>query len=488
MFPPAQTGRAVGATQTRRTGRTAGVTHDRSGRAFYAGLLEALIQVMGSAKGYLRDHGPRVAMLATQIANHMGMGRKDVSDLFFAAVLADVGMVGLAEDAWENAVPELPPDVRASVELHPIRSEAYVAGIPHLQGLAPLVRSHHEWWDGRGYPDRLQGDEIPMGAQILRLSDTVAALTQDRPHRATFHPDEVLEVVEAGAGREFGPEVADTYTSLHRSGDIPGFEPTAFRHSIARATEHVLPEAVSPLSSNQLLDILANLVDAKDPSTAGHSRRVALLTVAVAGQFGLDGYMKSTLWAGGYLHDVGKLRVPLRVLTKQGRLTDEEFALVRRHPDDGARILEAIPSLRHLTAGVRYHHERWDGRGYPEGLSGDHIPFAAQIMSVCDAYDAMTSKRAYRGLRTHEGAMEEIERNLGTHFSPRAGEAFLSLPEALFETVRSQRPEDTDPTERLAPARRPSRAARPDPFPRLRLRVSAARAYSGSERPGTLPS
>ncbi len=464
------------------------MTHDRSGRAFYAGLLEALIHVMGSAKGYLRDHGPRVAMLATQIADRMGLGRKEVSDLFFAAVLSDMGMVGLAEEAWENAVPELPRDVRVRVELHPIRSEAHVAGIPHLGGLAALVRYHHEWWDGGGYPDGLRGSEIPIGAQILRLSDTVAALTQDRPHRATFHPDEVLEVVEAGAGREFGPEVANAYTSLHRSGDIPGFEPTAFRHSLARAAEHVLPEAVSPLSSNQLLDILANLVDAKDPYTAGHSRRVALLTVAVAGQFGLDGYMKSTLWAGGYLHDVGKLGVPLRVLTKEGRLTEQEFALVRRHPGDGAQILEAIPSLRHLTAGVRYHHERWDGYGYPEGLSGDHIPFAAQIMSVCDAYDAMTSKRAYRGGRTHPGAMEEIERNVGTHFSPRAADAFLSLPETLFETVRSQRPEDTDPSQRRPPARRPTRIRRPDPFPRRWLGVSVAPAYSGSERPGSLPS
>jgi len=410
-------------------------------------------------------------MLATQLADRMGLGRKEVSDLFFGAVLADMGMVGLAEDAWENAVPELPPEIRSRVELHPIRSAEHVAGIPHLEGLAPLVRHHHEWWDGSGYPDGLRGAEIPIGAQILRLSDTVAAVTQDRPHRATLRPDEVLEVVEAGAGREFGPEVADAYASLHRSGDIPGFEPTAFRHSIARAAEHVLPEAVSPLSSNQLLSILANLVDAKDPCTAGHSRRVALLTVAVAGQFGLDGYMKSTLWAGGYLHDVGKLRVPLRVLTKEGRLTDEEFAQVRRHPGDGARILEAIPSLRHLTAGVRYHHERWDGRGYPEGLSGDHIPLAAQIMSVCDAYDAMTSKRAYRGRRTHSGAMEEIERNLGTHFSPRAGDAFLALPKPLFEAVRSQRPEDTDRSTRHAPAPAPFRTPRPVPRPRLRLRV-----------------
>jgi HD-GYP domain-containing protein (c-di-GMP phosphodiesterase class II) len=107
----------------------------------------------------------------------------------------------------------------------------------------------------------------------------------------------------------------------------------------------LLPEAVSPLSADQLLVILSNLIDAKDPYTGGHSRRVASLAVAVADQLGLEDRMKSTLWAGGYLHDLGKLGVPLRVLAKRGRLDDEEFAYIEAHPSAGAEILESIPSL-----------------------------------------------------------------------------------------------------------------------------------------------
>ncbi len=430
------------------------MTGPDSARTFYAGLLEALTEVMASAKGYLRDHGPMVAMLSTQIGREMGLSKAECSELFFASVLADMGMVGLAEDAWENPVCELPPDVRARVDLHPARSEERVKQIPHLEVLAPLVRHHHEWWDGSGYPDGLDGHAIPLGAQILRLSDTVAALRQERPHRPPLSSEDIIEVIEQSVGTEFGSAVAQTYLSLERGGDVPGYELSSFRHKILRVAEHVLPNEVSPLSSDQLLRIVSNLIDAKDPYTGGHSRRVAVLAVSVAHQLGLDDHVKSTLWAGGYLHDLGKLAVPLRVLTKTTKLTEEEFAYIRAHPSAGAEILENNPPLQHLTTGARYHHERWDGCGYPEGLSGDHIPIVAQIMAVCDAYDAMTSKRAYRYARSHRAAMAEVARCSGLHFGPTVSEAFLAVPIEAFEEARAVQPE------RKARAIQPERMAR----------------------------
>lgn len=432
------------------------MSNSHSGRAFYAGLLEALTQVMGSAKGYLVDHGPRVAMLSSQIGASMGLDPREVSRLLFASILADMGMIGVAEEAWENPVPELPPEARARVVLHPSRSEERVGMIPHLEELAPLVRHHHEWWDGTGYPDGLAEDDIPLGAQILRLADTVTALGQDRPHRPALSRDEIYQVVRQSGGREFGPEVARTYLELHRGDDVPVFEPAAFRHAVNRASEHLLPEQVSPLSIDQLLTILANLIDAKDPYTAGHSRRVATLAVAVSLQLGLQAHMQGTLWAGGYLHDLGKLRVPLRILAKRGRLSEEEFEQVKAHPGDGAEILAGIPSLRHLTTGARYHHERWDGGGYPEGLKGDHIPLIGQILAVCDSYDAMTSKRAYRDSRGHADAIEEVARCAGVHFSPRVAAAFLSLPDQLFESVRVEGAPVRTPFPGIAPAYRAS--------------------------------
>ena len=152
-------------------------------RVIYVGLLEALVQVMGMAKGYLFGHGPQVAMLATRLADRLERPLRERSEILFAAILSDIGMIGLVEEAWENPVLILPPDARARVLEHPERSERSLKQIAHLDSLAPLVRHHHEWWDGTGDPDGLKCDEIPIGAQILRLADAVVALGATRPQR-----------------------------------------------------------------------------------------------------------------------------------------------------------------------------------------------------------------------------------------------------------------------------------------------------------------
>jgi HD-GYP domain-containing protein (c-di-GMP phosphodiesterase class II) len=426
--------------QVRPEGGTEVVDAIPSGRSYYAGLLEALTVIMGCANRYLRDHGPRVATLASRLGREMGMSDQECARLFIAAVLSDLGMIGLAEDAWERPAPSLAPSVRARVRAHPQRSAACVAKIPHLGDLAPLVRSHHEWWNGCGYPDELMGRFMPKGAAVLRLADTVCALSEDRPYRPALDRAAIAATVRRGSGSEFAPDVVRAYLALPAAPDVAAFDREAYREALGRATAHLVPERVSPLSAKQMLRILADLIDAKDPYTGGHSRRVAGLSVAIAEQIGLMGSAKDLLWAGGYLHDLGKLRVPLRVLTKEGRLTDEEFALIRLHPVLGADLLGTIPTLWHLSTGVRYHHERWDGRGYPAGLRGDKIPLVARILAVSDAYDAMISSRAYRSARAPADAMEEVARSAGVHFCPEVVEAFFEVPGETFAALHADRP------------------------------------------------
>ena len=131
--------------------------------------------------------------------------------------------------------------------------------------------------------------------------------------------------------------------------------------------------------------------------------------------------------------------VSLLISSKASPLDEDEREEVKLHASVGASILERIPSLRHLSTGARYHHERWDGRGYPEGLRGDHIPLIAQVLAVSDSYDAMTSNRAYRPSRDHDVALEEIARGTGIQFGPRAAAAFLTLPDHLFQSIRRAR-------------------------------------------------
>lgn len=169
---------------------------------------------------------------------------------------------------------------------------------------------------------------------------------------------------------------------------------------------------------------LAEAVDAKDEYTRGHSQRVAEYAKRLAIALGYDDGFVELVFETGTLHDVGKIGVPDGVLKKTTRLNDEEFDFIRRHPEMGERIVSQIPQLRDSLPGIRHHHERWDGRGYPDALAGEEIPLIARVLALADTFDAMTSDRPYRPGMDEETALAEIERNAGTQFDPALVPAF----------------------------------------------------------------
>jgi putative nucleotidyltransferase with HDIG domain len=177
-----------------------------------------------------------------------------------------------------------------------------------------------------------------------------------------------------------------------------------------------LAEAQTEAAYTGAIRALATALDARDPYTAGHSDRVSVLSVAIGRTMSLSADDLEVLRLGALLHDIGKIGVPDDVLRKPGALTDAEFDAIKQHPVLGARILRSVPFLAPHIPIVELHHERPDGRGYPTGLRGDDIPLAARIVHVADAYDAMTSARAYRGARPSGDAMRELWRCAGTEF------------------------------------------------------------------------
>jgi HD-GYP domain-containing protein (c-di-GMP phosphodiesterase class II) len=176
-------------------------------------------------------------------------------------------------------------------------------------------------------------------------------------------------------------------------------------------------------------------IDAKDRYTFGHSERVAHVASQLAMAVGMSREQAERVRIAGLVHDVGKIGVPEGVLTKQGRLTDEEFAHIKKHPEIGYTILRDIHLLEDVLPGVLHHHERYDGRGYPHGLAGEKIPFIARILAVADTFDAMSSTRSYRSAMAREVVLAEIGRCSGTQFDPALAMAFVKLDLSVYDAM-----------------------------------------------------
>ena len=171
---------------------------------------------------------------------------------------------------------------------------------------------------------------------------------------------------------------------------------------------------------------LAAAIDAKDPYTRGHSDRVAHFSVAIARELGLDSSAMEQVQISALLHDVGKIGIDDAVLRKPDRLTDEEFALIKRHPSMGANIMAPIKQLKDIIPGMRHHHEAFDGSGYPDGLAGGEIPFVARIIAVADTFDAMTSDRLYQKAMDNDFVIKTLRRLSGTKYDPKLVDAFVA--------------------------------------------------------------
>ena len=176
-----------------------------------------------------------------------------------------------------------------------------------------------------------------------------------------------------------------------------------------------------------MLEALAQAIDERDPFGAGHSRRVTALAEAVAVRLHWDEQRLATLRIGARLHDVGKLVLPPQLLLKPGALNSREWAQIRAHPVVGSTMIAPVVAARSALPCVLYHHERWDGNGYPTGRRGRAIPAVARIVAVVDAFDAMTSQRPYRDPLTPHSALLEIERCAGSQFDPELASAFVAV-------------------------------------------------------------
>jgi HD-GYP domain-containing protein (c-di-GMP phosphodiesterase class II) len=431
----------------------------------------ALSFALDLTEGQPMGHALRTCLIAMELGGRIGLPLQLQRDLYYAGMLKDAGCSSNASRVfalfggddrmtkgarmqvdWSNyfraafyAMAHAEPGgswfsravriaslarggPRIAAELVEIRCRRGAEIVTHLglgPGAAAAVRALDEHWDGRGYPRKLQGDEIPIVARILTLAQTLEVFAM---RGGVEHG---LGVVRERAGKWFDPLVVAACSGLER--DLAGWCALETRELQERVVE-AEPGGAALLAGSTAVDriahVFAEIVDAKSPFTGAHSQRMTQLAVGVAQRLGWDGASIAEVRRAGLLHDLGKLTVPNTILDKPSPLTASEWEVMRMHALFTERILEHVRGFEWLAFAAASHHERLDGSGYCRGLHGEQVPLLARVLAVTDAFDALSTRRPYRPALGPEEALAFVERDRGTGL-------WAPALDALAETLAS---------------------------------------------------
>ena len=306
--------------------------------------------------------------------------------------------------------------------------------------------------------EMLRGDDLPLVLCDMKMPEhdglwLLDNVLQRHPHAAVVmltgfgDTESAVECLRRGAADYLlkPPRVTELVRAIERAWSKSKLMSARARYhqGLARRVRERTAELTAALAGvaqaySSTLAALVHALDAREHETSDHSQRVVRYTVAIARRMSIPEDQIEHIGRGALLHDIGKIGVPDSILLKPGPLTHAEWAEMRRHPEVGYRILEAIDFLRPAAEIVLAHQERWDGGGYPRKLRGEAIPLGARIFAIADTLDAMTSDRPYRKAATFAQARQEIARCASTQFDPRCVEAFVRIPDVELEALRQQ--------------------------------------------------
>ncbi len=392
----------------------------------------------------LHQHAIRVGEGCVLIGEKIGLEPGVLQTMYYAGLLHDIGKISIDIKLLAKKG-NLSDEEFEIIKKHTIFGSRILAPHPGLSQLALLVRWHHEWWDGSGYPDGLCKDEIPIEVQILGAIDCFDSLQTPRLDRDRFLQEDAYEIVNKERGTHFNSEIVDLLFEMVKEKTlVPGESSEKFLELKQKYIDVPLMELTSEYSESfglsglyPILRLFARVIDAKHKYTRGHSTRVAILSKYIAEKMKLPMDDVVQVEVAGLLHDAGKVSVPTQILDKPGRPDENEWEIIKGHPDFSFDILSKVSSLSDIAKIAANHHERYDGTGYPNNLKGDDIRILSQIISISDTYDAITSSRAYRPGQPPELAYKIIRENLGTQFNPEIGSIFLETSpkyiQALFD-------------------------------------------------------
>jgi putative nucleotidyltransferase with HDIG domain len=428
-------------------------------------VVAALSHALDLTEGQPRGHSGRTCLIGMRLARDIGIDRDLESSLYYALLLKDAGcsssaarmseIFGGADDIELKRAGKLVDFGNAAEALRFVRDQTgtsgrglararevivtairfaqsggtlvearcdrgarIVASLGFSAEAADAVRALDEHWDGSGRPDRRRGEDIPLLARIACIAQTVDVFL------TAFGRSAAREMVRDRSGRWFDPQIAAAFDAIEDDDVIweqlsAAADPTA--------VSEVAPVADVRVATDDDLDRIAaafaDVIDAKSPYTFNHSTGVARYAVAIAEVLGTSPTDVRSLRRAALLHDIGKLGVPNSILDKPGKLTDDEYSVVKVHPRHTEEILSRVAAFAPIAFVAGAHHERIDGRGYHRGLSGADLPVEARILAVADVFDAMFADRPYRAGMPVERIMNIMDADAGTAFCPRCVEA-----------------------------------------------------------------
>ena len=401
------------------------------------------------AEGKEIGHAQRVCYIATQLADAVKLGEEQRAGVYFGALLHDSGVTVASADLFraagvdESTVFGPSPlrgrdDQRGSTlfadreAVDDAVQEHCAAGVGVIRQLelgeeaARAVESHHERWDGEGYPDGIAEEEIPIEARIVALADVAESLITDELNALIARRRLPLSLAEY-RGTYLDPRLAGLLLDLARSDE---FWLGLYSEDLAETVNAMRGQVETRRSRRRVMrfaEVFAGLADGKRTHASSHSRRTAECAQQLAEAVELDQAHVEMVRIAALLLDVGLMGVPARIMSKPDILSVTEMQLMRQHPANSEMILEELPGFEEVSQWIARHHERPDGKGYPEMLTGDEIPLESRMLAIADMYAALTSDRPHRAALSHKDARQVLVGAAGTQLDPELVRTFVGL-------------------------------------------------------------
>lgn len=383
----------------------------------------------------LSGHHKRVAYMAVRLAQRMGLPGNTITRLYMSSIIHDIGAISMREKELLGRLELEDPYTHSELGFR------LVKGIGFLEPVGQIIRHHHYAWNGKN-PEGIRGNEIPLESRIISCVDRLDVLIS--PGSCILQQsDEVLRRLKDLSGEILDPEIFGELSGIAESEcfwlDLdPKFLPGLLCGQLEDQDIYV--------DGGMILDIsllFSEVIDHKSPFTRNHSRLVAASAGQMARLSGFSGPDTEKMVVAGLLHDLGKLSVPEELLEKPGRLSPEEFKVIKRHAYYTHRIIDGISGFGEINRWASFHHERLDGTGYPFRLPGESIPTGSRILAACDVFSALAEDRPYRKGLPRKEVLRIMEDMAGSALDPDivrllAGnyDLFRALPDSLDPTGR----------------------------------------------------